>query len=154
MQIKEYTEEEQEILRSNPYVVGVTSRYVYFSAEFKKKFHRLYIAGNKPTKIVRELGHDSLHGAEATKIGGFEEFNIFDMWDGRMEYEVNLFASQITLPDDDFLELAVRGYDTQQIARALNSDVNLVALEADTLISQGYRLRPQEHRNDSLKYNR
>ena len=104
--------------------------------------------------LLHELGHDSLHRDEATKIGGFEEFNIFDMRDSRMEYEANIFASQIALPDDDFLELAGRGYDTQQIAQALQSDINLVALKADTLISQGYRLRPQEHRNDFLKYNR
>lgn len=64
------------------------------------------------------------------------------------------FASQVALPDDDFLELAERGYDTQRIARTLNSDINLVALKADTRISQGYRLRPQEHRSDFLKYNR
>ena len=104
--------------------------------------------------LLHELGHDSLHRDEATKIGGFEEFNIFDMRDNRMEFEANVFASQIALPDDDFIELAERGYDTQQIARALNSDINLVALKADTLISQGYRLRPQEHCNDFLKYNR
>ena len=104
--------------------------------------------------LLHELGHDALHRDEATKIGGFEEFNIFDMQDSRMEYEANVFASQIALPDDDFLELAERGYDTQQIARALHSDINLVALKGDTLISQGYRLRPQEHRNDFLKYNK
>ena len=102
--------------------------------------------------LLHELGHDALHKDEATKIGGFEEFNIFDMRDNRMEYEANVFASQVALPDEDFLELAERGYDTQQIAAALNSDINLVALKADTLISQGYRLRPQTHRSDFLKY--
>ena len=71
-----------------------------------------------------------------------------------MEYEANVFASQIAIPDDDFLELAERGYDIEQIARALSSDINLVALKVDTLISQGYRLRQQEHRNDFLKYSR
>lgn len=104
--------------------------------------------------LLHELGHDSLHREEATKAGGFEEFNIFDIRDSRMEYEANIFATQIALPDDDFLELAEQGYDVQQIASAMHSDVNLVALKADTLISQGYRLRPQEHRNDFLKYNR
>lgn len=104
--------------------------------------------------LLHELGHDTLHREEASRTGGFEEFNIFEMQDNRMEYEANIFASQVALPDDDFLELAERGYDTQQIARALNSDINLVALKADTLISQGYRLRPQEHCNDFLKYNR
>lgn len=102
--------------------------------------------------LLHELGHDSLHRDEATKAGGFKEFNIFDIRDSRMEYEANIFASQIAIPDDDFLELAEQGCDVQQIARTMRSDVNLVALKADTLISQGYRLRPQEHRNDFLKY--
>lgn len=104
--------------------------------------------------LLHELGHDTLHRDEATKAGGFKEFNIFDIRDSRMEYEANVFATQIALPDDDFLELAERGYDVQQIASAMHSDVNLVALKADTLISRGYRLRPQEHRNDFLKYDR
>ena len=104
--------------------------------------------------LLHELGHDALHREEATKVGGFKEFEIFNMRDNRMEYEANLFAAQISLPDDDFLELAERGYDTQQIARTLNSDINLVALKADTLISQGYRLRQQEHCNDFLRYDK
>lgn len=45
--------------------------------------------------LLHELGHDSLHRDEATKAGGFEEFNIFDMRGNRMEYEANVFASQI-----------------------------------------------------------
>ena len=128
-----------------------------FSFSFKDRF--IFIKNDlhpvmENIVLLHELGHDSLHRTEATEIGGFKEFNIFDMRDCRMEYEANVFASQIALPDDDFLELAERGYDTQQIARALNSDINLVALKADTLISQGYRLRQQEHCNDFLKYNR
>ena len=101
--------------------------------------------------LLHELGHDALHREEATKVGGFKEFEIFNMRDNRMEYEANLFAAQISLSDEDFLELAERGYDTQQIARTLNSDINLVALKADTLISQGYRLRQQEHCHDFLR---
>lgn len=104
--------------------------------------------------LLHEIGHDTLHRKEAVKAGGFEEFNIFNMQDIRTEYEANIFASQVSLSDDEFLELCERGYDTQQIAGALHSDINLVALKADTLISQGYRLRPQEHRNTFLKYDR
>lgn len=36
--------------------------------------------------LLHELGHDTLHREEATKIGGFEEFNIFDIRDNQMEY--------------------------------------------------------------------
>lgn len=104
--------------------------------------------------LLHELGHDSLHRNEAVCEGGFQEFNIFDMRDNRMEYEANIFASHISLPDDDFLELVEQGYDNQQIARALRSDINLVALKCDILIAEGYRLRPQEHINNFLKYNK
>lgn len=40
--------------------------------------------------LLHKLGHDALHQDEATKTGGFEEFNIFDMRDSRMEYESNV----------------------------------------------------------------
>ena len=103
--------------------------------------------------MLHEIGHDILHQSEAIAAGGFKEFNIFNMQDIRMEYEANIFASQVALDDDEFLELCEKGYDIQQIARALHSDINLVALKSDTLISQGYRLRQQEHNNDFLKYN-
>lgn len=108
----------------------------------------------KDIVIFHEIGHDVLHRNEATKVGGFQEFEIFNMRDNRMEYEANVFASQLALDESDFLDYCERGYDVQQIARAMNSDINLVALKVDTLISQGYRLRPQEHRNDFLKYTR
>ena len=104
--------------------------------------------------LWHEIGHDVLHRQEAVAAGGFKEFNIFDIRENRMEYEANIFASQVALPDDDFIELAERGYDTQQIARALSSDINLVAIKGDLLRSQGYQFNHQDHRNDFLKYNK
>lgn len=101
--------------------------------------------------LLHELGHDLLHREEAAKNGGFKEFEIFDMRENRMEYEANIFVAQVALPDDEFLDYCERGYDMQQIARAMNSVINLVGLKADTLISQGYRLRPQEYRRNFLK---
>ena len=94
-----------------------------------------------------------IHRQEAVAVGGFKEFNIFDMRENRMEYEANIFASQASLPDDTILEYIENGYDIQQIARAMCSDINLIALKVDTLIAQGYQLRKQEHQNDFLKYN-
>ena len=72
--------------------------------------------------MLHEIGHDALHREEAVKAGGFKEFNIFDMRQSRME-----------------------------IARAMHSDINLVALKTDMLIAQGYRFRHQEYRNQFLK---
>lgn len=109
---------------------------------------------SKKIVLLHEIGHDILHRSEAVKVGGFREFNIFDMRDNRMEYEANVFAAQVELDDDEFLEYCNMGYDIQQIAMAMNSDINLVALKTDILISQGYRLQKQEHKSNFLKYDK
>lgn len=98
--------------------------------------------------LLHEIGHDVLHRDEA---GWFAEFNLFDMAGNRMEYEANLFAAQIMLPDEEILEYIREGLDAAQIAQAMNSDINLVALKVSALKMQGYELREPEHRNDFLK---
>ena len=77
--------------------------------------------------LLHEIGHDVLHRKEAVKAGGFKEFNIFNMQESRMEYEANVFVSQVSLDDEEILEYIRYGYDIQQIARAMHSDTNLVA---------------------------
>lgn len=101
--------------------------------------------------LLHEIGHDVLHRKEAVKAGGFKEFNIFNMQESRMEYEANVFVSQVSLVDEEILEYIRYGYDTQQIARAMHSDTNLVALKTDALIAQGYCLRHQDYENRFLK---
>ena len=98
-----------------------------------------------------ELGHLLLHREEAIQAGGFQEFNLFDMRENRMEYEANLFAAQLMLPDDEIKEYIYRGFDVQQIARAMRSDINLVAIKVAELNRQGYCFREQEFRSDFLK---
>ena len=101
--------------------------------------------------LLHEIGHDVLHRKEAVKAGGFKEFNIFNMQESRMEYEANVFVSQVSLDDEEILEYIGYGYDIQQIARAMHSDTNLVALKTDALIAQGYCLRHQDYENRFLK---
>lgn len=101
--------------------------------------------------LLHEIGHDVLHRKEAVKAGGFKEFNIFNMQESRMEYEANFFVSQVSLDDEEILEYIRYGYDIQQIARAMHSDTNLVALKTDALIAQGYCLRHQDYENRFLK---
>lgn len=128
------------------YKVLMRNRFIFIKSDLHPAMENIVLS--------HEIGHDILHRDEAIHAGGFKEFNIFDMRQNRMEYEANIFASQISLPDDEILEYIEQGFDIQQIARAMHSDINLVALKTDTLISQGYRLRPQEHKNDFLKYNK
>ena len=57
----------------------------------------------------------------------------------RPEYEANLFASEILLPDDKILTLAHDGYDIEQIAKALSIDINLVAIKISSMNTRGYQ---------------
>lgn len=101
--------------------------------------------------LLHEIGHDMLHRRDAVSAGGFQEFNIFDMSNRRMEYEANIFAAQVSLPDDEVVEYVLQGYDVGQIARAMESDINLVALKVAELSRQGYAFRRQEFQGDFLK---
>lgn len=57
----------------------------------------------------------------------------------RPEYEANLFASEILLPDDIILALARDGYDIEQISKELCTDINLIALKVSSMNTRGYR---------------
>ena len=108
----------------------------------------IYVAGRldsvkKAIVIAHELGHHFLHRKEASQAGGFREFKIFDMALNRMEYEANIFAAQLILPDDEVMDYVYQGYDVSQIARAMNSDINLVALKVSSYIKQGLTFREQ-----------
>lgn len=95
--------------------------------------------------LLHEIGHDTLHRQECIRIGGFQEFNIFDMQDSRV------FKAEVSLPDDEILEYIYKGYDIGHIARAMHSDINLVAMKADALIRRGYDFRRQEYQGNFLK---
>mgnify|MGYP001427189036 CR=1 FL=1 len=58
MRRKFFTEEEMSILRKNPYTYKITPRHIYFTAEFKKEFLRLYNENNTIKDCVRLLGFD------------------------------------------------------------------------------------------------
>ncbi|HEX9059666.1 MAG TPA: ImmA/IrrE family metallo-endopeptidase [Clostridia bacterium] len=88
---------------------------------------------------AHELGHDLLHRDLAKNIC-LQEFVLYDM-KSRPEYEANLFAAEILLPDDEVFFYANGGYDIHQIAQVLCSDINLVALKVASMNAKGYELR-------------
>ena len=125
------------------YKVILKNRFIFLNDNLSENMERIV--------LCHELGHDTLHRKEAVAAGGFREFEIFNMQNDRMEYEANIFAAEALLSNDEFLDYCKHGYDTQQIAAAMNSDINLVAMKADALILQGFTLRPQEHNSKFLK---
>jgi len=119
-----------------------------------KRNRWIFINSNLPERMQRivcahELGHDQLHRALA-KGDGLMEFVLYDM-DSRPEFEANVLASQILLPDDEIIEHIYNGCDAEQIARIMNSDINLVALKVASLNRQGYGFRQIEHNSTFLK---
>ena len=99
--------------------------------------------------LLHELGHHALHRREAQI---FQEFSLFaDMTVSRMEYEANLFAAEVSLPDDEILDYIYQGYDAGFIAAAMDSDINLVALKVAELNRRGHVFHSLEHRNRFLK---
>jgi Zn-dependent peptidase ImmA (M78 family) len=101
------------------------------------------------TVCAHELGHDQLHRVFASD-NYFREFALYDMT-LRPEYEANVFAAELLLPDEDIIDLITLGYDNAQIAQALNSDTNLVGIKVSALSNRGYNYRIPDFRSDFLK---
>ena len=76
---------------------------------------------------------------------------LYDMR-SKPEYEANIVAAEILLDNDELLDyIYYYRYSAEQIARAMHTDINLVALKIAHLNELGYDLRPIEHRCNFLK---
>lgn len=117
------------------------NRFIILNSKNSSEMNRIVCA--------HELGHDRLH-RDFAKTTPLQEFMLYDMA-SRHEYEANIFAANLLLDDDEMLEYIKNGYDTLQIAKATETDINLVALKVDYLIRNGYNLKKQEHNNKFLK---
>ena len=63
------------------------------------------------------------------KEAQYREFMLYDMTT-KAEYEANIVAAEILLDTDEILEYIYDyGYTSEQIARAMGTDINLVALK-------------------------
>lgn len=80
-----------------------------------------------------------------------QEFELFRMRSGT-EYEANAFAAHVLIDTDECLAYARDGYDVVQIAKMMNSEINLMLIKLQELIRLGYDLRlPMEPRSDFFK---
>ncbi len=123
------------------YRVIKRNRYIFINNNLDRRTALIVCA--------HELGHDQLH-RELGKGNGIQEFSLYNMT-SRFEYEANVFTAELTLPDDETIELIQDGYDSEQIARSLKSDINLVALKVDNLVRGGLPFRTIDHDSRFLK---
>ena len=88
MPTKLLTKKEMKILRENPYTYSVTEKTLRFTKAFKEEFWDRYQKGDKPKKILRDLGYDpdmlgenrviSIYQSvksEAESLEGFRDFS-------------------------------------------------------------------------------
>ena len=128
------------------------SLYGMYTYMLKNRFIMINsnISENKQ-KIVcaHELGHDLFHRDIAEKQV-LQEFVLYDM-QMRTEYEANVFAANLLIDDEDLFDYIAKGYDSMQIANALDCDVNLIALKTNSLITEGYKLNSQHYDSKFLR---
>lgn len=124
------------------YKVVKRNRFIFINRDLSEQMQRIVCA--------HELGHDQLHRSLA-KDRTIREFMLYDMRT-KPEYEANIVASEILLDTDEILEYIYHyDYTSEQIARVMETDINLVALKIAHLAETGYNLRRIEHRSDFLK---
>ncbi|MBQ7599385.1 MAG: ImmA/IrrE family metallo-endopeptidase [Clostridia bacterium] len=125
------------------YQVILRNRWIFINSNLKAGMRRIVCA--------HEIGHDQLHRHLVSGGRTLMEFELYDM-KNRPEYEANIFASEILLDTDEILDYIYNyGYDVQQIAAVMRSDVNLVALKISSLNREGYQLRIPDYKSNFLK---
>ncbi len=86
--------------------------------------------------LAHEIGHDILH-RDLAQDGWLREFVLFNMKD-TTEYEANAFAAHLLLDNDQVYEMAREGYDLVQIAKAMNTNINLMLIKMQEMNRLGY----------------
>ena len=102
---------------------------------------------------AHELGHATLHAEKLVAMRGFRELELFDCSD-RTEYEANIFAAELLIPDGELLEiLNTEDCSFFQAASALYVPVELLDFKFRVLKSKGYKIEaPFLAQSDFLKH--
>lgn len=86
-----------------------------------------------------EIGHDVFHRDLAKANNSLPEFVLFDMRT-KHEYEANAFAAHVIIDDDDLIGYMRQGYDVVQIARMMNTNINLLLVKLNEMNRMGWSL--------------
>lgn len=87
---------------------------------------------------AHELGHAMLH-RDRSGVNAFHDFSFFDGVD-RLEYEANIFAAELLLPDTDVLKILNEDLSFFQAAAKLYVPAELLDFKFRTLKWKGYKV--------------
>lgn len=87
---------------------------------------------------AHELGHAMLH-RDKSGVNAFHDFSFFDGAD-RLEYEANIFAAELLLPDDEVLKILNEDVSFFQAAAKLYVPAELLDFKFRTLKWKGYKV--------------
>ncbi len=124
------------------YRVIKRNRFIFLNKDLNERMQKIVCA--------HELGHDQLHRKLATD-DAIREFILYDM-QTKPEYEANIVAAEILLDSDEILDYIFHyHYSAEQIAREMNTDINLVALKIAHLNEIGFGFHRVQYKSDFLK---
>lgn len=124
------------------YCVIKRNRFIFINSKLDEYMQLIVCA--------HELAHDQLH-RNLAKAHPIQEFMLYDI-KSRYEYEANIVAAEILLDSDEVIDYIYNyNYTAAQIAWAMNSDINLVALKIAHLTTMGHDFRQIDHKSDFLK---
>ena len=93
-----------------------------------------------PILCAHELGHALLHPDILISMRSLNEIELFDS-SNVTEYEANIFAAELLIPDDDLLDmLNSTEYSFFQIASLLNVPVELLDFKFRVMKHKGYKI--------------
>lgn len=100
--------------------------------------------------VAHELGHAVLH-SDFLEAGGFHDFALYDD-SSHLEYEANMFASELLLPDDEVLEILRENASFFHAAAELKVPAQMLDFKLHALIHRGLKLEiPLMATGDFLK---
>ena len=98
---------------------------------------------------AHELAHDQLH-RKLSVASWLKDINIYDA-STKYEYEANLFAAELLVPEDKLVSLIDEGVTIDEVSKRLCIDKNLIAMKVKFLIDDGYNFIRQDYASDFLK---
>ena len=105
-------------------------RLIMLNADLSRPLQRIVLA--------HELGHAVLH-AKLSADAGFHDFTLFDET-SVCEYEANLFAAELLLPDERVMERLEEDPSFFHAARALHVPPELLDFKFRLMNRRGYHL--------------